>query len=122
MALPPTSASRLPSAADQLRRLAVRASLGLARTGARAGNGSGDIFLSFSTANAEAPQRETALSSATFVPNDRMNPLFDAVVLATEEAIVNALVAGETMTGLDGHVVARIPRDRLQHLLRQYGR
>ena len=106
-----TDAPLLP---HQLRRLAVRAALGLARTGGRAGNGSGDIFIAFSTANAQASQRTQALSSATFVPNDKISPIFNAVTLATEEAIINALVAGRTMTGLDGHRVIGIPHDSLR--------
>jgi L-aminopeptidase/D-esterase-like protein len=114
-----TDAPLLP---HQLRRLAVRASLGLARTGGRAGNGSGDIFIAFSTANAQAPARDRSLVEAQFVPNDRINPLFSAVILATEEAILNALVAGETMTGFDGHRVDAIPHDRLQAALRRHGR
>jgi L-aminopeptidase/D-esterase-like protein len=110
-----TDAPLLP---HQLRRLAKRAALGLARTGGRAGNGSGDIFIAFSTANADASQREQPSSHATFVPNDFINPIFNAVILATEEAIANALVAGETMTGFQGHKVIGIPRDRLRTLMR----
>ncbi len=114
-----TDAPLLP---HQLRRLAKRAALGLAQTGSRAGNGSGDIFVAFSTANPEAPKLQQTLASATFVPNDRINPIFNAVILATEEAIVNALVAGETMTGLDGHRVDGIPHEPLREALRRYGR
>jgi D-aminopeptidase len=114
-----TDAPLLP---HQLRRLAKRAALGLARTGSRAGNGSGDIFVAFSTANPQAPKLSQTLSSANFVPNDRINPIFNAVVLATEEAIVNALVAGETMTGLEGHRVEGIPHEQLRRALRRYGR
>ena len=114
-----TDAPLLP---HQLRRLATRAALGLARTGGRAGNGSGDIFIAFSTANPQAADRSHPLSSATFVPNDNINPIFNAVILATEEAIINALVAGETMTGFEGHRVEGIPRDRLRTAIEQYGR
>jgi L-aminopeptidase/D-esterase-like protein len=114
-----TDAPLLP---HQLRRLAKRAALGLARTGARAGNGSGDIFIAFSTANVRAPEHGQSIASASFVPNERMNPLFNGVILATEEAIVNALVAGEGMTGIDGHHVDAIPRDRVVDVLRQHGR
>ncbi len=114
-----TDAPLLP---HQIRRLAKRASLGLARTGGRAGNGSGDIFIAFSTANSRAPEKGPSLASATFVPNEKMNPLFNATILATEEAIVNALVAGKTMTGFDGHRVEAIPHDALLDALRQYGR
>jgi D-aminopeptidase len=114
-----TDAPLLP---HQLRRLAKRAALGLARTGSRAGNGSGDIFVAFSTANPEAPKLQQSIASATFLPNDRINPIFNAVVLATEEAIVNALVAGETMTGLDGHRVEEIPHEKLREALLRHGR
>jgi len=114
-----TDAPLLP---HQLRRLAKRAALGLARSGSRAGNGSGDIFVAFSTANREAPKLEQQLVTATFVPNDRIGDIFNAVVLATEEAIVNALVAGQTMTGVEGHRIDAIPHDRLKAALRRYGR
>ena len=114
-----TDAPLLP---HQLKRLAKRAALGLARTGARAGNGSGDIFVAFSTANREAPKLEQTMASATFVPNDRIGAIFSAVVLATEEAIVNALVAGETMTGLEGRRVEAIPHEKLKAALKRYGR
>ena len=114
-----TDAPLLP---HQLRRLAKRAALGLARTGSRAGNGSGDIFVAFSTANREAPKLDQKLATATFVPNDRIGAIFNAVVLATEEAIVNALVAGETMTGMDGHRIDAIPHDRLKAALERHGR
>ena len=114
-----TDAPLLP---HQLKRLAKRAALGLARTGSRAGNGSGDIFVAFSTANREAPKLEQTMASATFVPNDRIGAIFSAVVLATEEAIVNALVAGETMTGVEGRRVEAIPHEKLKAALKRYGR
>ncbi len=115
-------ATNAPLLPHQVRRLAKRAALGLARTGGSAGNGSGDIFVAFSTANPDAAQREQPRSSASFVPNDKLNPLFRGVILATEEAIMNALVAGESMTGQDGHRVVAIPHDRLRALLRRYDR
>jgi L-aminopeptidase/D-esterase-like protein len=105
-----TDAPLLP---HQLKRLARRASLGLARTGAVSGNGSGDIFIAFSTANPQAARREGVAEVATLA-NEAMNPLFTATVQATEEAIVNALVAAGTMTGHDGHTVIAIPLDRLR--------
>lgn len=113
-----TDAPLLP---HQLKRLARRASLGLARNGSISGNGSGDLFLAFSTANtvpAERGQPGTVLALA----NDDSDPLFAAVVQATEEAIVNALVAGETMAGRDGHTVLGLPHDRLREVLNKYGR
>jgi D-aminopeptidase len=113
-----TDAPLLP---HQLNRLARRAALGLARTGSVAGNGSGDIVLAFSTANAAAGRGKT-LEAATVLANEAMVPLFEATVGATEEAIVNALVAARTMTGRDGHRVAAVPHDRLRDILRRHGR
>ena len=105
-----TDAPLLP---HQLERIARRASLGLARTGATSGNGSGDIFIAFSTANANAANAPD-VTSAQMLSNDRISPLFSATVEATEEAIVNALVAGETMTGANGRAVEALPHDRLE--------
>ena len=113
-----TDAPLLP---HQLKRLARRASMGLARTGSVSGNGSGDIFLAFSTANPDAATPE-GTARLEMLPNDRMNPLFDATVQATEEAIVNALVAAEPMTGRDGHHVPALSHERLRETLRKYGR
>jgi L-aminopeptidase/D-esterase-like protein len=113
-----TDAPLLP---HQLERVARRASLGLARTGATSGNGSGDIFIAFSTAN---PKAATTAPVATVqaLSNERISAVFTATVEATEEAIVNALVAAQTMTGADGRVVEALPHDRLRALLKQYGR
>ena len=113
-----TDAPLLP---HQLKRLARRVSLGLARNGSISGNGSGDIFLAFSTANPGAA-RTTGLPSLSMVPNDQMGPLFAATVEATEEAVVNALVAAETMTGADGRTVIALPHDRLREALKKYNR
>jgi L-aminopeptidase/D-esterase-like protein len=113
-----TDAPLLP---HQLKRLARRAALGLARTGSVAGNGSGDLFLAFSTANPDAAKGGGPVA-LTMLPNDRMNPLFEATVQATEEAIINALVAAETMTGRDGHKVLALPHDRLRAVLKKYNR
>jgi L-aminopeptidase/D-esterase-like protein len=112
-----TDAPLLP---HQLKRLARRATLGLARTGAASGNGSGDIFIAFSTANSRAGVAE-GIVQLDMLPNDRMDPLFEATVGATEEAIVNALVAARTMTGFHGHTVAALPHDKLQEILRRHG-
>ncbi len=112
-----TDAPLLP---HQLKRLARRASLGLARTGSVSGNGSGDLFLAFSTANPGAANPE-AMPGLTMVPNDRMNGLFEATEEATEEAIVNALVAAETMTGANGHRVPALPIEELRQVLRRHG-
>jgi L-aminopeptidase/D-esterase-like protein len=113
-----TDAPLLP---HQLKRLARRASLGLARTGSASGNGSGDIFIAFSTANPQAA-KPTGVAQLRMVPNDQMNPLFEATVQATEEAIVNALVAAENMTGADNHTVIAIPHGRLREVLKKYNR
>jgi L-aminopeptidase/D-esterase-like protein len=121
-----TDAPLLP---QQLKRLARRAALGLARTGAVSGNGSGDLFLAFSTANAAGAARESDPGEAKFSPsafaaltNAAMSPLFEATVAAVEESIANALVAGETTTGRDGHAVEGLPVARVRDILRQYQR
>ncbi len=113
-----TDAPLLP---HQLKRLARRATMGLARTGSSSGNGSGDIFLAFSTANPEA-WTATKPVGVTMVPNDSLNPIFEAVVEATEEAIVNAMVAAQTMTGIDGHRAEALPHERLREVLKKYNR
>jgi L-aminopeptidase/D-esterase-like protein len=114
-----TDAPLLP---DQLKRLARRASLGLARTGSVSGNGSGDLFLAFSTANPGAANPEQPVESVQTVPNDRLDPVFTATVEAVEEAIVNALVDNHTVTGVDDHRVEALPHDRLRQLLEKYHR
>jgi L-aminopeptidase/D-esterase-like protein len=113
-----TDAPLLP---HQLKRLVNRVSLGVARTGGFGGNGSGDIFIAFSTANAGIANA-TAVAKVDMLPNPRMNPLFYATVQATEEAIVNAMLAAQTMTGADDLRVYALPRDRLMAALRKYGR
>jgi len=113
-----TDAPLLP---HQTKRLARRASLGLARTGSVSGNGSGDIFIAFSTANPDAG-RTTGLVNLTMLPNDEMNRLFEATAQATEEAIVNAMVGAQTMTGYEGHTVIALPHDRLKQVLKKYNR
>ena len=113
-----TDAPLLP---HQLKRLARRAPLGVARMGGVGGNGSGDIFLAFSTYNAGAARR-TGLADIKMLPNDQMDGLSAATVEATEEAIVNALTAAETMTGRDGVTIHALPHERLREILRAYGR
>ena len=113
-----TDAPLLP---HQLKRLARRVTMGLARTGSVSGNGSGDLFATFSTANAGA-YRPDGLSQAQLLGNDQLDPVFTAVVQATEESVVNALVAGETMTGHLGHRVIGLPHDRLREVLKRYNR
>ena len=114
-------ATDAPLVGHQLKRLARRASLGLARTGSRSGNGSGDLFLAFSTANPGAA-KTTGTVSVTMLPNDRMDRLFAATVEATEEAIVNAMVAAQTMTGINGYTVEALPHDELRRILKKYNR
>ena len=87
----------------------------------RGNNSSGDIFIAFSTANPSAFQRANFTKVET-LPNDEINPLFEATIQATEEAIINALVANTTMTGVNGNTVQALPHDRLQRALRDYGR
>ena len=113
-----TDAPLLPT---QLKRLAQRIPLGVTRTGGIGGNGSGDIFIVFSTANPHAWSASENRSVVTLA-NDRINPLFAATIQATEEAIVNALFAGKTMTGINGNTVPGLPREAVIRLLRQYNR
>jgi len=113
-----TDAPLLP---HQLKRLARRVSLGLARNGSISGNGSGDIFIAFSTANPNAVSSKGNAALA-MLPNDSMGSLFEATVEATEEAIINALVAAETMVGADNHKVVALPQDRVRQILKKYNR
>lgn len=113
-----TDAPLLP---HQLKRLARRATMGLARTGSVSGNSSGDIFIAFSTANAGA-DREPGPNKVEVVSNERITPLFTATVEATEESIVNAMVGAKTMTGIDGHTAVGLPHDQLTTILKKYGR
>jgi len=113
-----TDAPLLP---HQLKRLARRVPMGLARMGSYASNGSGDLFIAFSTANEAAAGREEK-QALEMIPNDQMNPLFLATVQATEEAITNALVAGRDMQGINGFRVYGLPHQRLQSILEKYQR
>jgi len=115
-------ATDAPLLAHQVKRVARRAALGLARNGSIAGNGSGDIFVAFSTANPGAAEETKGPRTLTMLPNDSMNGLFAATVQATEEAIVNAMVAADTMVGRDNHRVIGLPHDRLRAVLRKYNR
>jgi D-aminopeptidase len=114
-------ATDAPLMPHQLKRIARRTTHGLGRTGATSGNGSGDIVIAFSTANPGAAAGAN-IAQISMVSNERISPLFDATVQATEEAIVNALVGGETMTGANGRTVQAIPHDRLKEILRKYNR
>ena len=112
-------ATDAPLMPHQLKRLARRASLGLARTGSVSGNGSGDLFVAFSTANPHAADSDPPTRSIETMPNDLMDPLFTATAEATEEAIVNALVDNHDMVGRDNHRVEALPHERLRELLKQ---
>src|SRR5438874_495108 len=111
-----TDAPLLP---HQLKRLARRASLGLARTGSVSGNGSGDLFIAFSTANPHAADAKPPIRTIETMPNDLMDPLFTATVEATEEAVINALVDNHDMTGRDNHKVEALPHDRVRALFQK---
>ncbi len=114
-----TDAPLLP---NQLKRLARRVSIGLARTGTISGNGSGDLFIAFSTANKNVWAADQVTHSVQTVPNDLIDPILGAVVEATEEAVVNALVDNQTMTGAGNHRVEALPHDRLHEILKKYNR
>ncbi len=105
----------------QLKALVQRAALGLARNGSIAERTSGDIFVAFSTGN-RVPNVESGVGSVDMLPDEQLTPLFGAVVEATEEAIINALVAAETMIGIDGNTAHAIPLDRLGVVLGKYNR
>jgi L-aminopeptidase/D-esterase-like protein len=124
IAIVATDAPLLP---HQLSRLARRTGLGVGRSGAISGHGSGDIFLALSTANAEAlaggaAGGEERVLAAHFVPDEALNPFFAATIQAVDEAVLNAMVANETMTGADGHVVHALPHDEVRRLLAAAGR
>jgi len=112
-----TDAPLLP---QQLKRLARRAALGLARNGSYSGDGSGDLFLAFSTANSAVSQVESFEVRA--LANGQLNPLFLATVQSVEESIVNALVAAETMTGVQGKTVSAIDTGELKKILKRFER
>jgi L-aminopeptidase/D-esterase-like protein len=114
-----TDAPLLP---HQLKRLAKRATIGMARTGSLGGNGSGDIFLAFSTANRGAASPASGIAVIESLANDHLDPILSATAYATEEAIVNALIAAETMTGRAGLTVKSLPHDELKDVIKQYSR
>ncbi len=114
-----TDAPLLP---HQLKRIAQRISLGVGKVGGRGENGSGDIFIAFSTANAAEFSKNEGVANISMLPNDRISMLFWATAEATEEAIINALVAADTMTGYKGNTVYALPHDRLREVLKKYNR
>jgi L-aminopeptidase/D-esterase-like protein len=113
-----TDAPLIPT---QLKRMVRRVSLGLGRDGSFSGDGSGDIFVAFSTANPGAAGSK-GIRQITMLPNEQLNPLFLATVQATEEAVINAMVAAETMKGIDDFEVIALPHDRLREILKKYNR
>jgi L-aminopeptidase/D-esterase-like protein len=114
-------ATDAPLIPTQLKRLARRVSLGLGRDGSFSGDGSGDIFIAFSTANPGAASPK-GIRDLKMLPNDQLNPIFLATVQATEEAVINAMVAAETMKGINDQEVIALPHDRLREVLQKYGR
>lgn len=114
-------ATDCPLLPHQLKRIVKRVPLGIARVGGIGENLSGDIFIAFSTAHFGKPNK-IGVQQVAMYPNYEMDPLFDATVQATEEAIVNALVAAETMQGIDGYTVHALPHDRLREVMRKYNR
>jgi len=113
-----TDAPLLP---HQLKRIVTRVALGIGIVGGRGENSSGDIFIAFSTANTGAG-KDTGVVSLKMLPNDRINPLFNATVQATQEAIINAMIAAEDMVGRDGNKVYALPHERLKDIMKKYNR
>jgi len=113
-----TDAPLLP---HQLKRIVQRVPIGIGLVGGRGGNGSGDIFLAFSTANPDAFSREIT-TQVELLSNDRITGLFEATVHSVEEAIINAMVAAETMEGISGNIAYSIPHDLLVEALKKYKR
>jgi D-aminopeptidase len=114
-----TDAPLLP---HQLKRLAKRAALGMARTGSLGGNGSGDIFLAFTTASSGGAGSGSMKGSVEYIHNDFIDPLLSASAYATEESIINSMIAAEAMTGQKELCVHALPHDKLRDVLRKYGR
>ncbi|MBA3443789.1 MAG: P1 family peptidase [Gemmatimonadales bacterium] len=114
-------ATDAPVLPHQLRRIVKRASLGLGREGSISSTFSGDIFIAFSTANVGL-SADTASVNLQMIPNERLDPLFEATVQATEEAVTNAMIAAVTMTGADSIRAYGLPHDRLSAILRKYNR
>ena len=114
-----TDAPLLP---HQLKRLVRRVPIGIGLVGGRGGNSSGDIFLAFSTANQKEIGKHDGLIRVEMLPNEQMDPFFEAVAQATEEAICNALIAAETMQGLNGNQVYAIPHQRIREILKKHNR
>lgn len=114
-------ATDAPVLPHQLKRIAARVPIGMGLVGGRGENGSGDIFIAFSTANQTAFQRKEFVN-VTQLPNDLIDPLFDATIQAVEEAILNAMVAAETLEGINGNKVYKLPQGAVLKILRKYNR
>ncbi|HEU0369393.1 MAG TPA: P1 family peptidase [Candidatus Acidoferrum sp.] len=114
-------ATDAPILSQQLKRLARRVSLGLGRNGSISGDGSGDIFIAFSTANPHAEGGKSVVD-LKFLPNDALDPIFAATVQAVEESIINAMIAAPTMTGIENHKVTGLPHNKLRDVLKKYNR
>ena len=114
-------ATNAPLLPHQLKRIARRVPIGIGHVGGIGANSSGDIFLAFSTANPGVAAR-SGIQSLEMLPNDEITPLFDATVQVTEEAIINAMISAETMSGINDHTVHALPHDRVQNLLKRYNR
>jgi len=114
-------ATDAPLIPTQLKRVARRVTLGLGRLGSFSGDGSGDLFIAFSTANPGAAKAK-GVRKLEMLPNESINPLFLATVQATEEAVINAMVAAEIMTGINNHTVVALPHDKLREVLKKYNR
>jgi D-aminopeptidase len=113
-------ATDAPLIPTQLKRIAKKVSLGLGRNGSYSGDGSGDIFIAFSTANPGAVGTK-GVHQLSMLPNDSLDPIFLATVQATEEAVINAMIAADTMKGINGHEVIALPHDRLREVLKKHG-
>ncbi len=114
-------ATDAPLIPTQLKRIARRVALGVGRDGSYSGDGSGDLFIAFSTANPGAISPK-GLHQISMMPNDQLDPLFLATVQATEEAVINAMVAAEDMKGINNHFVPALPHDKLREVLKKYNR
>ncbi|HEV2696754.1 MAG TPA: P1 family peptidase [Terriglobales bacterium] len=114
-------ATDAPLIPTQLKRVARRVALGVGRDGSYSGDGSGDLFIAFSTANPGAIEQKS-LRQISMLPNGQLDPVFLATVQATEEAVVNAMVAAEDMKGINNHFVPALPHDKLREVLKKYNR
>ena len=115
-------ATDAPMVSHQLKRLARRVSLGVGRGGSISGHGSGDIFLAFSTAGAEDLGEDTPYLALNIVADHRMDPFFEAVIQAVDEAIMNVLAVSEEMVGIDGHTATALDREKVTAVLKEAGR